>query len=81
MRRRGFTVLEIVLAAAIGSIVVATSVGLLASIDRTDVRLETRHRQRMELSRTRTAIQRAMTSRRLLTRKSSSASNISPTQP
>ena len=60
--RRAFTVLEIVLAVAIGSIVVATSLGMLASIDRTDRRLEIRHQQRMELTRARTAIQRAMTS-------------------
>lgn len=60
--RRAFTLIEVVLAMAIGSIVMITSLGLLATLDRTNTRLEVRHRQRMEMSRTRSVLQDAMTS-------------------
>jgi hypothetical protein len=60
--RRAFTVIEVVLAGVIGTIVVATAVGLLASLDKTDRRLDVRHRQEVQLARTRTTFQHAMTS-------------------
>jgi hypothetical protein len=60
--RRAFSVIEVVLAGAIGAIIVATAVGLLLSIEKTDRRLDLRHQQEVQLARTRTMLQRAMTS-------------------
>lgn len=60
--RRAFTILEITLALTMGMIVLTAALSLMASLDRTDARLDVRHEQRLELTRARSTIQRAMTS-------------------
>ena len=60
--RRAFTILEITLAITMGMIVLSAALSLLASLDRTDARLDVRHQQRLELTRARSTMQRAMTS-------------------
>jgi len=61
-RARGFTLLETVLAAAIGSIVVSACLGIFVLIERTDRLLETRARDQAELQRLRLVMSRTFSS-------------------
>lgn len=59
MNRRAFTLLETVLAAAIGAVVALVALGMFMGIERTDRVLAVRHEQSADLARTRLVTQRA----------------------
>lgn len=60
--RRGFTLLETMLAAAMASMVVLACVGLMYSMERTDRMMAVRADQRSDLGRIRTVMERTFTS-------------------
>jgi prepilin-type N-terminal cleavage/methylation domain-containing protein len=60
MRRRGFTLLETILAAVIGSLVLLACAGLFGLLDRSDRRLGARFEDVMAMERLRSAVARAM---------------------
>ncbi len=60
MTRRGFTLLEVALAAAIGGLIVLAALGLLTAMDRTDRRLQARVEQQSELERVHLVMDRAL---------------------
>lgn len=62
MKRRGFTVLETIMAAALGAIILAACLSIMAAIRRTDATLEARAAEQSELNKLRTVMQRVFTS-------------------
>ena len=58
----GFTLLEVMLAAAIGSIVALVAIGLLSTLNRADARLSDRYREITQLERAHTIMSRAFSS-------------------
>lgn len=62
MNQRAFTLLETLLAAALGSILVLVAAGLMWSIQSTDRRLEVRYRQLAELRGVRLTMERTLSS-------------------
>ncbi|MEN0019735.1 MAG: prepilin-type N-terminal cleavage/methylation domain-containing protein [Planctomycetota bacterium] len=61
MRRRGFTLLEILLAAALGSLVLVAAMGVLFAISRADQALQTRVAASNETARVQRTMQRTFT--------------------
>ncbi len=61
-RARAFTLLETMLAAAIGALVVAACVGVFSAVEKNEMRLRARSTQVMALSRMHTVMRRAFTS-------------------
>jgi prepilin-type N-terminal cleavage/methylation domain-containing protein len=62
MRQRAFTLLEVMLASSIASVIMLTSFGLMQYVSRMDGKLATRFEDVAELGRAREAIRTAMTS-------------------
>jgi prepilin-type N-terminal cleavage/methylation domain-containing protein len=60
VRRRGFTLIETVLALIVGALVLAASLGVLTTVQRSDVALTDHAREMNDLARTQSAARRAM---------------------
>lgn len=62
MRRRGFTLLELVLAMALGTVIVGVATALMISVDRADRAIETNGEDAAQLERARLAVSRTAAS-------------------
>ena len=64
MIRRGFTLIEMMLAMVVGMLVLATALSVMLAVTRTDRDLSDRAEQQHEIARTRIAVNRALTNLR-----------------
>lgn len=64
MIRRGFTLIEMMLAMVVGMLVLATALSVMLAVTRTDRDLSDRAEQQHEIARTRVAVNRALTNLR-----------------